>query len=83
MQLSYTAMAGKVAADSFEVSFGSTGIPISFNLTPSDSWIILKALPGTPMTTPASIWVKASAATLGIGSYNGAINTTRSMAERP
>jgi hypothetical protein len=70
--LSYTAMAGKVAADSFQLVFSSTGIPITFALTPSDAWIVLKDLPAT-LTTPASIWVKADATALPMGSYNGTI----------
>jgi hypothetical protein len=71
-QLSYTAMAGKVAADSFQLVFNSTGIPITFALTPSNPWIVLKDLPAT-LTTPATIWVKADATALPMGSYNGTI----------
>ena len=76
INLAYTAMAGKVAKDSFLVSFSSTGVPISFSLTPSSPWIVLKDLPGAPMTTPASIWVKADATALAMGSYNGTIDIT-------
>jgi hypothetical protein len=72
-----------VSKDSFLVSFGSTGIPISFNLTPSDPWIVLKDLPLTPLTTPVSIWVKANATALGIGSYNGTIEITPVKAGTP
>jgi len=72
--LGYASMAGKVAPDSFLVSFSSTGVPISFNIASSDPWIILLNNPPTGFTTPASIWVKADATALGIGDYTGHIN---------
>ena len=72
-QLTYAAMAGKTAADSFLVNFTSTGIPITFSISVSDPWIRL-INPPTTLTTPASIWVKASADSLAIGDYTGQIN---------
>jgi hypothetical protein len=75
-QLSFATDAGHLAADSFLVSFSSNSIPVSFNLSGSDPWIILKNLPPTPLTTPTSIWVKADATLLGAGTYNGSITMT-------
>jgi hypothetical protein len=72
--LAFSTMAGKVTADSFLVSFTSTSLPFSFNLSTSDPWILLRNLPAGPLTTPASIWVRADATTLPIGAYNGQIN---------
>jgi hypothetical protein len=72
--LAFSTMAGKVTADSFLVSFTSSSLPISFNLTTSDPWILLRNLPAGPLTTPTSIWVRADATALPIGTYNGQIN---------
>jgi hypothetical protein len=72
--LAFSTMAGKIAADSFLVSFTSTSIPFSFNLTTSDPWILLRNLPAGPLTTPTSIWVRADATALPVGTYNGQIN---------
>jgi hypothetical protein len=72
--LAFSTMAGKVTADSFLVSFTSTSIPFSFNLTTSDPWILLRNLPAGTLTTPASVWVRADATALPIGVYNGQIN---------
>jgi hypothetical protein len=75
-QLSFATDAGHPSADSFLVSFSSNSIPVSFNLSGSDPWIILKNLPPTPLTTPTSIWVKADATLLGAGTYHGSITMT-------
>ncbi|PWB74982.1 hypothetical protein C3F09_03110, partial [candidate division GN15 bacterium] len=83
VSLAFSSMAGKVAPDSFLVSFSSTGVPINFTLAPSDSWISLLNYPPTGFTTPASVWVKASAATLGIGDYTGHISLTPAEAGTP
>lgn len=74
--LAYNSMAGKVAPDSFLVSFSSTGVPIDFTLAPSDAWITLLNVPPGGYTTPASVWIKADATALGVGDYSGQINIT-------
>ncbi len=74
--LAYSSMAGKVAPDSFLVSFSSTGVPISFTIAASDPWITLLNVPPGGYTTPASVWVKADATAIGIGDYAGQITMT-------
>ncbi|MFZ1683776.1 MAG: hypothetical protein WAU88_06545 [Candidatus Zixiibacteriota bacterium] len=74
--LAFSTMAGKIAPDSFLVSFTSTSLPISFNLSTSDPWIVLRNLPAGPLTTPASIWVRADATAQPVGTYNGQITMT-------
>lgn len=74
--LSFASQAGKVAPDSFEVSFASTSLSIDFTIVSPDPWIILKDVPLSGYTTPASVWVKADATALGIGDYTGSIVIT-------
>jgi hypothetical protein len=74
--LSYASQAGKVAPDSFEVSFTSTSLPIDFNIVAAEPWIVLKDVPFSGFTTPASVWVKADATALPIGDYTGSIIMT-------
>ncbi len=73
-ELSFTATAGKPSRDTFTVEFTSSSIPISFNLTLTDPWIIVEPLPPEGLVTPATVTVTADATQVGIGNYTGEIS---------
>jgi hypothetical protein len=74
--LNYDAVAGYPAADSFVVSFTSSGVPISFQLSPSESWITVVDTGAVGFRTPCSVVIKADATAVGIGNYTGQIAFT-------
>jgi hypothetical protein len=60
--------------DTFLVDFTSGPLPVNFNLTPSDSWIVLVDFPPEGLTTPASVEVTFNSFALGAGTYTGTID---------
>jgi hypothetical protein len=74
--LAFTTPAGKVARDTFAVTFTSTGSQVSFDLAASQPWIQLLDLPGGSLTTPLTIRVAVDGTTLPEGNYSGSIDIT-------
>jgi hypothetical protein len=72
--MSFDAVAGYPSADSFVVSFTSSGLPISFELTATESWITIVDTGAIGFRTPASVVIKADATSTGIGNYTGQIS---------
>lgn len=81
--LSFDAVAGYFSTDSFVVSFTSSGLPISFELTPSDPWISIVDTGAVGFRTPASVVIKADATSTGIGNYTGQIQFTNLSPSAP
>lgn len=71
--LNMEAKAGFWSTATYQVSFISDLGPVSFNLAPSDSWLLIDNPSPTGYTTPATITVRANASALAPGDYAGQI----------
>jgi len=69
--LAMTSWAGFWSTGTYQVSFTSDLTPVSFNVAPSDSWIVIEDPSPTGYTTPATITVRANASMLASGIHNG------------
>lgn len=69
--LAFTTAAGRPSKDTMEVTFASSGGPVTFDLVPSASWISLDA--STALTTPAVVRITANGFNLEQGDYNGEV----------
>ncbi len=81
--LAFDAVAGYASADSFIVSFSSSGLPISFELTPDNPWITIVDTGAVGFRTPCNVVVKATAASSGVGDYATQIHFTNLSPSAP
>ncbi len=81
--MAFDAVAGYASTDSFVVSFTSSGLPISFELTPDDPWITIVDTGAVGFRTPCNVVIKATAAASGIGDYATQIHFTNLSPSAP
>lgn len=72
--LNFDAVAGYPSTDSFLVTFTSSGLPISFSLTPTEPWITIVDTGAVGFRTPAAVLITADATQTGIGNYAAQIS---------
>ena len=71
--MNFDGVAGFPSTDSFVVSFTSSGLPISFELTGTELWIAIVDTGAVGFRTPCNVIVKTDATATGIGNYTGQI----------
>lgn len=71
--LSITSNAGYWSKTSYDVTFTSDGLPVSFDLSVSDPWLVIDNPSSSGYTSPATITVRANASALAPGDYAGQI----------
>ncbi|MBI5266352.1 MAG: hypothetical protein HY851_03885 [candidate division Zixibacteria bacterium] len=81
--MSFDAVAGYLAPDSFVVNFTSSGLPISFEMTGTEPWITIMDTGAVGFRTPSKVVIKADATEVGIGNYTGQIQFTNLSPSAP
>jgi len=73
--ISFETMAGNTSLDSSNIEFGSTGLPIQFNLVPSEAWIMIDgSIMPVLWTTPTTVLVTVDSDQMPVGTHNGRID---------
>ena len=73
--ISFETMAGNTSLDSFNIEFGSTGMPIQFNLEPSEAWMMIDgSIMPVLWTTPTTVLVTVDSDQMPVGTHNGRID---------
>ncbi len=81
--MAFSAVAGEDSPESFVVSFTSSGLPISFELTADDPWITIVDTGAVGFRTPCSVVIKATAVSSGVGDYATQIHFTNMSPSAP
>lgn len=79
--LTFDGAAGKMARDTFDVSFTSSGTAITFDLSAADTWVKMLGLPVGTLTTPVTIQVTADGTMLPEGNYFSSIQVQNATSQ--